>query len=661
MKLKGSVQVRVRWKSKDYLLPLLVVKGTGCSLLGRNWFQPLNIKISGVNNVSAATSIDALLSKFSSVFADPCEGHAGPPVEIELKPDAVPQFRKARPVPFALRGAVERELEKWEKQGFISPVQYSDWATPMVIVRKKDGEIRMCGDYKSTVNAMARKASFPLPTASEVLASLQGGSVFSTLDLAEAYQQLHVTEQTSKILTINTLKGLYAVHRLPFGISAAPAIFQRFMETILAGIPGTSVYLDDVIVAGRTDDEHKQRLEAVLRRLCDANLKLKKSKCHFAMPEVRYLGHRINAEGIHTTEEKVQALLDAPEPTNKAQLQSFLGMLAFCDKFLPDRASTAKDLYELLRKETTWSWEPKHKEAYNNLKQLVNSRIVLAHYDEKKPLLISCDASPYGIGAVLSQPDEHGEEAPLAFTSRTLGQAEQNYCQLDREGLAIIFATAKFHQFIAGRHVTIVTDHKPLLGILGSNRPVPEVLSPRMLRWCLKLAAYDYDLIYRKGSENQNADFMSRLPLESDLDEPNAPADVLMLEGFKSPPLSIKDLQTWTREDDILSDVLKAVQAGTVQKLTEARFRPYVRLASELSTHNGCVIRGSRVVIPPRARRKALDLLHAGHRGIVAAKACARAYMRWPGMDSEIEHQVQDCVICQENRRLPAKAPVPHF
>ncbi|XP_064469776.1 uncharacterized protein K02A2.6-like [Ornithodoros turicata] len=558
------------------------------------------IKLEGINQMKPPLSkLETIMSDHASVFADSGEGHKGPPVGIALRYDAVPQFRNARPVPFALRRAVEHELKYWESHGFISPVQHSDWATPVVIVRKKDGGIRLCGDYKTTVNAVSKKASLPLPSASEILANLQGGTVFSTLDLAQAYQQLRVTPETAQILTINTLKGLYAVHRLPFGVSAAPAIFQRYMETVLAGIPGTSVYLDDVIITRNTRVEHDLRLKEVLERLKTANLRLKKSKCRFAVDEVCYQRHRINVEGVHTTQEEVQVLLDAPEPTSKTELQSFLGLLTFYDKFLPNMASVAIDLYELLAKDKVWKWEIKHREAYARLKNL--------------------------------------------------------------EGLAVVFAVAKFHQYVAGRHVTILTDHKPLLGILGSHKPIPQVLSPRMTRWCLRLAAYDYDLVYRKGPENQNADCMSRLPLQGRTDEPYPLADVLLLEGFQNPPLTMEELRQGTQEDAILSVVFKAVQSGDFSRIQGDKFKPFARLASELSIHEHCLVRGTRVVVPPVARQKALELIHAGHRGMVAAKACARSYMWWPRIDSDIENRVRDCNICKESRRLPPRIPSSPF
>nr|XP_054932847.1 uncharacterized protein K02A2.6-like [Dermacentor andersoni] len=409
------------------------------------------------------------------------------------------------------------------------------------------------------------------------------------------------------------------------------------METTLSGLPGVCVYLDDIIVTGATAKEHKDRLASILQRLAEANLRLCKSKCQFRVAEVKFLGYKIDAAGIHTSEEKVDAIVKAPAPTSKQTLQSFLGMLAFYDRFLEHRATVAATLYELLAKDKTWKWEQRHQKAFDELKRCLLSRTVLSHYDESKPLLISCDASPCGVGAVLAELDSQGREAPIAFASRTLGAAERNYAQLDREGLAVVFAATHFHKYIVCREVTFVTDHQPLLGILGPRKP------------------------YRAGSRHQNADALSRLPLPDRIEEPNPPGDVLMFEALPRPPLTAEVVATLTQEYPILAAVFSAVQNGTVQRLQGDSFTPYRRRATELAIHRGCISWGSRIVIPAGAREQAISLVHAGHRGIVAMKACARSYLWWPGLDAEIETTVKSCDQCQRTQSDPKKAPVPNW
>ena len=215
---------------------------------------------------------------------------------LYVDPTAQPKFYKARPVPYALRGKVEAELDRLQRQGVIEPVQFADWAAPIVPVVKLDGTIRICGDYKVTVNRVAKTDAYPLPRIEVIFASLSKGKLFTKLDLAHAYQQVPMATESKKYTTVNTTKGLFQYNRLPFGVASAPAIFQRTMETVLQVIPNVCVYLDDILVTGATDEEHLQTLDHVLSRLEDVGARLKKGKCEFMLESVEYLGHHISAE-----------------------------------------------------------------------------------------------------------------------------------------------------------------------------------------------------------------------------------------------------------------------------------------------------------------------------------------------------------------------------
>ena len=249
-----------------------------------------------------------------------------------------------------------QELERLEKAGVIEPVQFSDWAAPIVPVMKRDGSIRVCGDYKVTINQAARLDTYPLPRIDDLFARLAGGEVFSKLDLAHAYQQIALVEASKKLVVINTQKGLYRYNRLPFWLSSAPAIFQRTIEGILRRIPHVCVYLDDILVTGKTEAEHLQNIDTVLTRLENAGVRLRREKCAFMLPAVEYLGHTISAEGLQPTQEKVHAIVDAPTPENVSQLYAFLGLVNYYGKFLPQLSSKLAPLYSLLEKKSNWSW-----------------------------------------------------------------------------------------------------------------------------------------------------------------------------------------------------------------------------------------------------------------------------------------------------------------
>ena len=228
-------------------------------------------------------------------------------------------------------------------------------------------------------------------------------------------------------------QGLFEYKRLPFGVASAPSIFQRVMENLLQGISGVCVYIDDILITGASESEYLHNLALVLEKLELAGMRLKRQKCAFLLPSVSYLGHIISAEGLHTEETKVRAIVDAPEPQNVGELRSFLGMVTYYGKFLPDLATTPAPLYELLQKSTPWSWREKQRKAFLRIKDLLRSGRVLTHFDDRLPLILACNASPYGLGAVLSHRMPSGEEKPVGFASRTLSRAEKNYSHLDKE------------------------------------------------------------------------------------------------------------------------------------------------------------------------------------------------------------------------------------
>ena len=364
LKVKGQVSVAVCFGGTTMSLNLLVVAGSGPSLMGRDWLYKLKPNL-GIFHTSIHVGMDnhiqKLLSRHSELFKDELGLVKGVTVKLYVDPSATPRFFRPRSVPHALRGRVEQELERLEKTGIIEAIKFSDWATPVVPLVKGDGSIRICGDYKVTINRVANVESYPLPCIDDLLAGLAKGKVFSKLDLAHVYLQLQLDEESR---TISTHKGLFCYNRWPFGVSCAPAIFQRTMEGILKGIPYVHAYLDDILVTGTSESEHLQILEQVLTRLEEVGMRLKESKCQFLLPSVEYLGYRISGNGIQPTEEKLRAIRDAPIPRDLSQMKSFLGLLNYYGKFLPHLSSTLAPLYKMLSKGQVWHWEREQKKAF---------------------------------------------------------------------------------------------------------------------------------------------------------------------------------------------------------------------------------------------------------------------------------------------------------
>jgi len=273
----------------------------------------------------------------------------------------------------------------------------------------------------------------------------------------------------------------------------ASGVFQRNMEQRLGHVGGTIVRVDDILVTGENDEEHLDNLGKVLQVLEENGLRLKREKCKFFMEEVDFLGYRISAEGVKPIQDKIKSILDAPAPQNESQVKSFLGMIQYYHRHLPHLASELEPLHRLLRKGVKWSWGETQERAFKAAKAMLTAENLLIHYDPNLPIVVHTDASPYGLGGVLSHLTNDGSERPVAYVSRTLSVHERNYAHIEKEGLAVVYTVKKFHQYLYGRSFDVFTDHKPLLGLLGEHKPISETAAARIQRWALLLSAYDYN------------------------------------------------------------------------------------------------------------------------------------------------------------------------
>ena len=376
------------------------------------------------------------------------------------------------------------------------------------------------------------------------------------------------------------------------------------------------------------------------------------------LPAVEYLGHKISAQGLQPTDEKIQAINNAPAPTDVSQLKSFLGLVNYYCKFLPNLSNTLAPLYRMLQKNAKWIWGPEEKKVFQTAKNSLTSNSVLVHFDPKRKLILACDASPYGIGAVLSHRMDDGTDKPIAFSSRTLAPAERKYSQIEKEGLANIFGVKRFHQYLFGRQFTILSDHKPLKHLFSETQATPTLASARIQWWSLTLGAYDYMIEYKPGQEHGNADMLSRLPLpETPAKVPIPGETILLLDMLNSLPVTSEHIRQWTSKDPVLSKVKIMVQQGW-QSSKEADLTPYQRRRNELSVHDGCLLWGTRVVVPPPGCARITHELHEGHPGITRMKALARSFVWWPQIDNDLEELVKNCDDCQSTRHLPPVAPL---
>ena len=336
---------------------------------------------------------------------------------LQLKPGAKPKFCKARPVPFALKAAIDRELDRLESQGILEKVSYSEWAAPIVPVPKQQGIIRLCGDYKVTIYPQLEVDQYPLPKPDNIFATLSGGKWFSKINLKNPYQQIQLAESSKPLVTINTHRGLYHYTRLPFGVASAPALFQKVMDTVLQGLPKVICFLDDILITASSCQEHLENVHRVLQWLEQYSIHARKSNCAFMCQAVEYLGHQVDAEGLHTLDTKVAGIQQAPCPKDVQELRSFLGLVHYYGKFMPNLSTLLQHLNNLLKRKIKWKRSDECKKGFQEIKKLLASAPVLAHYNPELPIQLAGDASAYGIGAMISHQFPDGTERPVAYAS----------------------------------------------------------------------------------------------------------------------------------------------------------------------------------------------------------------------------------------------------
>lgn len=662
---KGIIDVNVSYKGKQGRLELFVIHGKSEPIIGRQCLMLLGIlgssdlNINNIKRFASTPTVESILKEFSEVFNNKLGTYNKAKFSLELKEGAKSIFCKPQPVPYAMREKLEKELDRLEHAGVIERVSTSDWATTIVPVPKTNGDLRVCGNFKRTVNMSLIGNKHPIPRIIDLATKMAKAKKISKLDLAHAYQQVELDEQSKMLLVLSTHKGLYKCNRLMYGVSSAPGKFQEEMEKILSGIDGVVVYFDDIFIFGETQDEHDRNLRTVLSRFKDCGLTVKLEKCFLDQTRVQFLGYEIDSEGLHVSKEKMVAVENLKRPENVTELRSFLGFLNYYSRFIRDYAKIVGPLYELTQRSVSWQWTPEREKAFITAKEKLVSHDVLVHYQVDVPIKVTCYASPKGIGAVLSHVYSNGDERPIAFASRVLTKAERNYSQLDREALGLVFGVKAFHQIIYGRKFVLETDHKPLTFIFGPKNGLPLMAASRVQRWAVFLTAYDFEIKHIKGSDNGPADSLSRNLItdfknsvkENDTEEYTylnyVIDDVEIIDCNK--------IREETVSDPILSQVYDYVCNGWPTKIHDA-MQAYKLRQNELTIEQGCLMWGHKVVIPSKFRADLLEELHSSHMGIVKMKALARSYFWWPGLDKEIENLAKSCNLCLGSADSPPKS-----
>ena len=420
--------------------------------------------------------------------------------------NAKPVKLPPRRVPLAFEGEEKAAIEQLVQPCSIRP-SISPFASPIVMVRKKDGTVRPCIDYRR-LNAVTVQDAFPLPRTEDCFDAVSGSVLFSTLDITSAYNQIPVNDEDIYKTAFVTKYGLYEYTTMPFGLCNAPSTFQRIIELALRGLQWITclIYLDDVIIFGRNFKEHLSRLKQVLMRIREANLKLKPSKCHLLQEEVEFLGHVVSEEGILPNPRNIEKLLNWPRPVNTTQVRGIIGLGSYYRRFVQDFSKLVHPLTELTKKDKPFKWTDKCEEAFQRLKEVLTGAEVMGYPKNDCQFVLDTDACDISLGAVLSQIQE-GRERVIGYASRTLSSTERNYCVTDKELLAVVNFVQYYKHYLPGRQFLVRTDHQALKWLFSLKEP-----KQRVSRWIETLSAFNFIIEYRPGLKHCNADAMSRCP-----------------------------------------------------------------------------------------------------------------------------------------------------
>ena len=599
----------------------------------------------------------AIFTKFADIFVE--ELPAGLPPErstdhkIELSdPTLTPWKPTYHLSPLELQ-ELRKQLSELLDAGYIRPSK-SPFGAPILFVKKKGGDLRMCVDYRA-LNKITIKNRYPLPRIDELMDRLTNARRFSKIDLKSGYYQVRVHPEDIPKTAFRTQNGHYEFLVMFFGMTNAPATFMTLMNDVLHPFLDkfVIVYLDDILIYSKNDEEHAHHLELVFEALCTNKLFANPKKCKFYRDEVNFLGHVVSADGIRLDPKKVQAVRDWPTPRTVSEVRQFMGLVNYFHSFLKDLAKIATPLTDLLRNGTPWEWTADRAHTFKHLKQLVTDAPVLRPYDPDLPVTVYPDASGFAIGAWLGQEDKHGIR-PVAYHSRKMSPAETRYDTREQELLAIFDALRVWRHYLEGRQFKVISDHQSLKWL--QNQPF---LTRRQARWVMAFQSYDFEIGYAPGKFNTVADVLSRRP---DLAPKCIKCRASVLAEVNTVTLTpanpVHDIISKIRLDP---DLTKLKEALTHPKsATPHTMAPQL---THLSLREGMVYFQDRVYVPndPDLKLRLLqehhDTTYSGHFGITKTYAAIATHYYWPTLYRDVSRYVKSCDACQRNKPTQQATP----
>lgn len=644
----GTAELVCNHRSTECIIVFHVIPKhrPGTTLLGLNDCLKLGL-VQLSKEVYHVTTEPEVFDKYRHIFDESKIGNLPVKYKLDVDESVPPVVRPPRRIPIAIKNEVKKELNRMEDLGVIEKaVAATEWVSGMVAAKKKSGEVRICIDPRD-LNTALRRPHHPMTTIEEVVQGISGATIFSTLDAKSGFWQIPLAKESKKYTAFNTPFGRYQFCRLPFGLNSSSEVFQRTMEQLFTGYP-CSIIVDDILVWGKTSDEHNKNLEAVLQRCEEINLKLNKEKCRIGVQEVSYIGHRLTKDGISPDPEKVEAITSMPPPEDKKALQRLLGMTNYLSKFIPKYSEKTEILRMLLHKDADWCWLEQHQQALDKLKCAIASPPTLQFYNSKEPVVLTCDSSKAGLGAAILQ------EKPVAYASRALTETETKYAQIEKELLAVTFACKKFNDYIYGRKVVIETDHKPLVTIL--KKPL-QAAPLRLQKMMLQLQRYNFELIYKAGKELHIADTLSRafLPNHDVVEEEFEVMEVMNISKQRA-----AEVQQASKDSEEHQKLAKFIMQGWPENSQEvpAIIRQYYAFRDVLTIQDNIILKQNRVLIPAHLQKEYLAELHRGHPGTEATKERAKDTVFWIGIEKDIENMTASCTTCNMHKPKQQKEPM---
>ena len=572
---------------------------------------------------------------------------------ITVDPSVPPVIHPPRRVPVSLKDDIKSELDDMVKNGIITKLEEGEptpWVNSLVYRRKQNGRLRLCLDPKD-LNAAIQREHHVTPTLEEILPKLTGATVFSIVDAKCGYWNVVLDKQSSYLTTFNSPFGRYRFNRMPFGLKMSQDIFQTKIDQTFEGCEGVAGIADDIVVFGKTSEEHDRNMHGMLRRCQDTGLKLNPDKCFVKQEKIRFYGVVCSQDGIQPDPNKISALKQMSAPTSRQELQTFLGLANYMGPFIPNLSTLTAPLRELLKESHQFDWSPAHQEAYNNIKDSISSEVTLTYFDPKKEITLQVDASLKGLGAVLLQ-----DNKPVAFASKALTDVETRYANIERELLAVVYGCEKFHTYLFGHNFTVNTDHKPLESIhLKHLTAAP----PRLQRMLLRLQPYDLVIRYQPGKSIEIADALSRLSPEETEAIPGMNVQVHDIHPQFSNSI-LQRIREQTVSDPELNALKEMIHSGwpsTIQQVP-VPLKPYWSFRDELAVEDGIAMKSHRIIIPTVLQKEILTKLHAAHQGIEKTKLRARSAVYWRGLNKDIDEITKTCSICQELHPSQQKEPL---